>query len=75
MNVEKLPNFTRPARKRWEQIPVDIRPKLLSNVYCVHCGGETSITNFSGSMQGVDLVLIGECSSCHEGVARVIEGE
>ena len=75
MSVEQIPAFTPAARKRWEQIPVNIRPKLLANVYCVHCGDETTITNFSGSMQGADLVLVGECLKCHEGVARVIEGE
>ena len=71
--LEQMPKFTPEGRKRWEQIPADIRPKLLDNVYCVYCGDETTITNFSGSMQGADLVLVGECLKCHESVARVIE--
>jgi hypothetical protein len=32
MTVEQLPNFTPDARKRWETIPADVRPKLLANV-------------------------------------------
>ena len=74
MSVEQLPDFTPAARQRWETIPADIRPKLLANDYFVHCEKETTITNFKGTMQGLDLLLIGECLLCHEGVARVIEG-
>jgi hypothetical protein len=32
MAVESLPNFTRPARQRWESIPAEIRQRLLTNV-------------------------------------------
>jgi hypothetical protein len=32
--VESFPNFTNPARQRWESIPADIRQRLLSNVWC-----------------------------------------
>ena len=34
MAVESLPDFARPARQRWESIPVDIRQRLLGNVWC-----------------------------------------
>ena len=74
MNVEQLPSFTPAARAFWESIPVEVRPKLLANVYCVHCGDEVTITNFNASVEGRDLILIGHCSDCGEGVARVIEG-
>ena len=30
--VASFPNFTKPARQRWESIPADIRQRLLSNV-------------------------------------------
>lgn len=34
MTVEALPDFSRPARQRWESIPADIRQRLLANVWC-----------------------------------------
>ena len=30
VGVESFPSFTKPARQRWESIPVDIRQRLLS---------------------------------------------
>ncbi len=45
MAIESLPTFTKPARQRWESIPVDIRQHLLSNVWCGQCRHETTITN------------------------------
>ena len=72
--VESLPNFTKPARQRWESIPADIRQRLLSNVWCGQCRHETTITNFSDAIKGGDLLLVGKCAECHGDVARVIEG-
>ena len=72
--VESLPVFTKPARQRWESIPADIRQRLLSNVWCGQCRHETTITNFSGTIKGGDLLLVGKCAECHGDVARVIEG-
>ena len=74
MSVEQLPIFTPEARAFWETIPADVRPKLLSNVFCVHCRDEVTIINFSGRVERGDLILVGKCSVCGEGVARVIEG-
>ena len=74
MSVEQLPTFTPAARTFSESIPDDVRPQLLSNVFCVHCGDEVTITNFSGREEGGDLILVGKCSDCGEDVARVIEG-
>jgi hypothetical protein len=73
MNVEPLPTFTKPARQRWESIPAEIRQRILSNVWCGHCRSETTITHFSGSIKGGDLLLVGQCAICHSDVARVIE--
>ena len=47
---------------------------LLSNVWCGHCRHETTITNFSGTIKGGDLLLVGKCAECRSDVARVIEG-
>ena len=74
MGTESLPNFTPQARKRWESVPADIRRRLLSNVRCVRCAHETTITNFSGVIKGGDLLLVGKCAECHGDVARVVEG-
>lgn len=74
MGVESLPNFTRPARQRWESISVNIRQRLLANVWCGHCRHEVTITSFSGTIKGGDLLLFGKCAECHGDVARVIEG-
>ena len=74
MPVESLPEFTKAARQRWESIPAEIRQRLLANVWCGCCGHETTITNFSGSLKGSDLLLVGKCAECHGDVARVIEG-
>ena len=73
MTIESLPTFTKPARQRWESIPVTIRQRMLSNVWCGHCSHETTITNFSGVVKGGDLLLVGKCAECHSDVARVIE--
>lgn len=72
--VESLPTFTEPARQRWESIPTHIRQRLLTNVWCGHCGHEVTITDFSGTMKGRDLLLVGRCADCRSEVARVIEG-
>lgn len=37
MAVVSLPNFTRPARQRWESISANIRQRLLANVWCGQC--------------------------------------
>ncbi len=74
MTVESLPAFTRLARQRWESIPDDIRQRLLTNVWCMHCRHEVTITNFSGTIKSGNLLLVGKCAECHSDVARVIEG-
>jgi Zn finger protein HypA/HybF involved in hydrogenase expression len=74
MTVELLPNYTRPARQRWESIPADIRQRLLANVWCMHCRHEVTIANFSGTIKSGNLLLTGKCAECHGDVARVIEG-
>ena len=74
MTVESLPAFTAPARQRWESIPADIRQRLLSNVWCGRCRRESTNTNFTGTIKGGDLLLVGKCGECRGDVARVIDG-
>ena len=73
MSVESLPDFTQPARERWDTIPANIRQGLLENVWCGHCRQAVTITNFSGAMKTGALLLVGKCGECHGDVARLIE--
>ncbi len=73
MTPESLPTFTRSAGLHWESIPDDIRQRLLANVWCGQCCHEVTITNFSGTIKGGDLLLVGKCAQCNGDVARVIE--
>lgn len=73
MRTESLPDFTLPARLRWESIPALLRQRLLANVWCGACRHEVTITNFSGAIKGGELLLVGKCAECHGDVARVIE--
>lgn len=71
--VSSLPTFTKPARERWEVLPSALHQRLLSNVWCGSCRQETTIKNFSGTMERGDLLLSGECIKCQGKVARLIE--
>lgn len=73
MTVESLPKFTTPAANLWATIPRETQKLLLSNVWCGKCRHEVTISNFSGAVQGGDLLLVGVCSECRADVARVIE--
>jgi hypothetical protein len=73
MSIESLPDFTPPARQRWESIPADIRQGLLANVWCGHCRRDVTITHFNGTIKSGDLLLVGKCAECHGDVGRVIE--
>jgi len=73
MSVETMPEFTPQAAKLWASIPLKTRRLLLSNVWCGHCRGEVTITDFKGVVRKGDLLLEGRCSECQGEVARVIE--
>lgn len=73
MTVESIPKFTRPAAKLWAKVPPHAKKLLLSNVWCVQCRHSVTITDFTGTVKGGDLVLQGSCSECRRDVARVIE--
>ena len=61
------------AMQRWNQIPDDVKPKLLENVYCSKCKDTVKIGNFEASMIEADLILKGKCSICNNNIARLIE--
>jgi hypothetical protein len=73
MSVSYLPKFSVAAKNLWEQIPMDKQTMLLSNVWCSHCSGETTIINFKGKVSAGNLILEGECKKCGAPVARFIE--
>jgi hypothetical protein len=73
MKVESIPKFTPAAAKLWEAIPPHTRKLLLSNVWCGKCAHAVTITNFSGTVKGGDLLLVGSCSECFGEVARLVE--
>ena len=73
MTVKSLPSFTLPAAKLWRSIPHEARMRLLSNVWCVQCRHEVTIANFTGTVKGGDLLLVGLCAQCRHDVARLIE--
>ncbi len=72
--ISYLPTFTKPARQRWESIPLEHRKLFLSKVWCGNCSQGTTITDFSGRIERGDLILTGQCARCCGNVARVIEG-
>lgn len=63
------------AMKEWLAIPESFRKRLISNVYCAKCKGETTIVNFSVVPDKLGVVLQGNCKTCDHAVARVIERE
>ena len=66
--------FDKKAMQMFNQIPDDVKPKILSNVYCSNCKDVVKIVEFEGSMDGEDLILKGKCENCSSNVARLIEG-
>lgn len=74
MTIEALTNFSPPARYLRESISASIRQRLLANVWCGQFRNEVTITNFTGTLRGGNLLLVGRCAECHGDVARVIEG-
>lgn len=71
--VAELPEFTRDAKKRWEEIPKKFRAEILECVFCGNCGGGTPLKLQEGKMVGSSLVLEGVCKRCGGKAARVVE--
>ena len=74
MSIESIPKFTGPAAALSAAIPAEAKKQLLSNVWCGKCRPEVIISNFTGTVKGGCLLLVGLCSECHGDVARVVEG-
>jgi hypothetical protein len=67
--------FTPQARKIWEQIPKDLRLKILNNVWCPQCRKAVTININSARIVDGDLLLQGTCAICRGKVARLVERE
>ena len=65
--------FDRKAMQKFNQIPNDIKSKILSNVYCSKCKDTVKIVAFTVTVDSGDLVLKGKCENCVGDVARLIE--
>lgn len=66
--------FDKKAMNRFNQIPDNMKSKLLSNVYCSKCKDTVKIVDFEATMDKDDLILKGKCEKCSGKVARLIEG-
>jgi len=66
--------FDKKAMQKFNEIPDDVKPKILSNVYCAQCKDIVKIVDFEAKMDGEDLILNGKCEKCSGNVARLIEG-
>ena len=74
MTESKLPSFSPKASIFWAAIPVEMKHKIIANVYCSHCRGAVTIINFAGAVKRGDLLLQGSCAVCGHVVARLVEG-
>lgn len=68
--------FTPEAKEFWETIPEEERTKIISCVWCGRCKKPTgvSMVNYSGKMEGTDLLLVGKCGHCGNKATRLVEG-
>lgn len=73
MASDYIHNFTPSAARLWAAIPGKNQKLLLSNVWCVKCRHDVTITNFSGAVKQGNLLLVGSCSECFGDVAKMVE--
>lgn len=66
--------FDKKAMQKFNQIPDDVKSKLLSNVYCSKCKTTVKIVDFEATIENNDLILKGQCKKCSGSVTRVIRG-
>ena len=66
--------FDKKAMNKFNQIPDDIKSKLLANVYCSKCADTVRIVDFEATMDNNDLILKGKCERCSGNIIRLIEG-
>lgn len=60
------------AAKKWHTLPLELRKKLLNNVFCATCG-ETTIVDYSIETEKFGILLKGNCKACGGAVARLVE--
>jgi hypothetical protein len=75
MSTIPFPEFTPPARRRWEKVPPWAREKILDAVWCGNCLTGTPMQVRIGKMQDDCLILEGTCKICGNDAFRVIEPE
>lgn len=62
------------ALRKWNNIPEDIRKKLLQNVLCGNCGVTAIAPGYTMTYKkGLGILLNGSCAKCGHDVSRVIE--
>jgi hypothetical protein len=64
--------FDKKAMQKFNQIPDDIKSKILFNVYCPNCKDTVRIVEFEATLDREDLLLKGKCENCSGRVARLI---
>ena len=65
--------FDKKAMQKFNQIPDDMKAKILSNVYCSNCKDTVKIVEFTATTDRDDLLLSGKCAKCSKKIARLIE--
>ncbi len=66
--------FPPPGMRLWDSVPEEARDRILSNVWCGHCGEVTRIEDFTGIPdERNDLILRGFCERCGHVVVRLLE--
>ncbi|QOY55699.1 hypothetical protein HUE87_05600 [Candidatus Sulfurimonas marisnigri] len=65
--------FDKKAMEKFNQIPDDMKAKILSNVYCSSCKDTVKIIDFTATISREDLLLKGKCEKCGTEVARLVE--
>jgi hypothetical protein len=66
--------FTPEAKRFWQGLPDGHKELIIANVWCGSCRNAMTIVNFSGKVEGGDLILEGECQKCGDPIARLIDG-
>ena len=67
-------HFPPSGMRLWESVPEEARDRILSNVWCGHCGEVTRIEDFTGIPdERNDLILRGFCARCGHVVVRMLE--
>ncbi len=75
MSTVPFPEFKPAARKRWDNVPLWAREKILETVWCGNCQTGTSMQVSAGKMEQDCLILEGTCKMCGSDVVRVLEPE